>query len=261
MYAAMLSELKKLGRRTSLYRRWQQHKAMSALRRWTPTDMARRKFYSQFIGADDIVFDVGANMANRTRVFREIARKVVAIDPQPMCLEVLRRKFGGDPKVAIVDAALGHEDGTATLNLGDEHVLTTLSKDWIRAVRNSGRFTEQRWTRTIRVPVTTLTGLIDKYGPPGFVKIDVEGHEEQVLRGLKRPVRMLSFEFVPEVFESTVACVNLLEALAPYEYNLVLGEATWFQSEHWVQAETLVSDTLRAVPSGAFGDIYARLKQ
>jgi FkbM family methyltransferase len=256
----MLSELKKMGRRSTLYRRWQQHQAMSALRRWTPLDLARRDFYAQLIGMDDIVFDVGANMANRTRVFRELARKVVAVEPQPLCLKVLRRKFGSDPKVTIVDSALGGEAGTATLNFSDEHTLATLSTEWIRAVKTSGRFADQRWRKQITVPVTTLSKLIETYGAPAFVKIDVEGHEEQVLRGLSKPVRMLSFEFVPEQLDSAIACIELLEALAPGEYNVVLGEATRFENDRWVHPGAFIRDTLRTVPSTAFGDIYARFK-
>ena len=48
-------------------------------------------------------------------------------------------------------------------------------------------FEHVRWDAAETVPVTTLDALIAEHGPPRFVKIDVEGHEAEVLRGLSRP--------------------------------------------------------------------------
>ena len=45
------------------------------------------------------------------------------------------------------------------------------------------------------VPVTTLDALIERHGVPSFVKVDAEGFEEEVLQGLSRSIKALSFEF------------------------------------------------------------------
>ena len=45
------------------------------------------------------------------------------------------------------------------------------------------------------VKVTTLDDEIKKYGAPSFCKIDVEGLEVDVLRGLSSPIKMISFEY------------------------------------------------------------------
>ena len=62
-----------------------------------------------------------------------------------------------------------------------------------RAVASGGE-----WADHAVVPVTTLDALIDRYGLPAFCKIDVEGFEEAVVRGLSRPIPSVSFEFTPE---------------------------------------------------------------
>jgi FkbM family methyltransferase len=252
--------LKGLARRTSWYRRRQQRHALAALDRWTPIDQGRLDFYAQLVGAGDIAFDVGANMANRTRILRQLCARVIAIEPQPLCLEVLRKKFAGDPKVVIVDAALGAAPGTARLNIGVSHTLSTLSTDFIRAVKSSGRFAEQRWHDSVEVNVTTLDALIDKHGAPAFIKIDVEGHEEQVLAGLSRPVKTLCFEFVPEQFDVALRCIDRLHQIGTPVFNYVSGENTRFASETWQPRDVFLRERLEPLRTryDEFGDVYAR---
>ena len=92
----------------------------------------------------------------------------------------------------------------------------------------------QRWTRTLRVPVTTLDALIGKYGAPAFIKIDVEGHEPAVLRGLHRPVPYVSFEVnLPEFRSEGEECIELLGALAPGEFNYVVNCQHGLRLQTW----------------------------
>ena len=50
---------------------------------------------------------------------------------------------------------------------------------------------------------------------PRAIKIDVEGYELHVLRGLRQPVPYLSFEVnLPEFRSEGLQCVDVLEALA-----------------------------------------------
>src|SRR5687767_7627615 len=107
----MLDQLKRVARRTPAYRIYQQQRARMALRLWSPLDQARLDFYSQFLERGDIAFDVGANMGNRTRIFRMLCQNVIAIEPQRACVEVLTRAFAADPHVTLVTDALGAEEG------------------------------------------------------------------------------------------------------------------------------------------------------
>src|SRR3954471_20046 len=54
---------------------------------------ARIAFYRQFIKPGNLVFDVGANVGNRVEVFLKCGAKVIAVEPQPNCVDILKGKF------------------------------------------------------------------------------------------------------------------------------------------------------------------------
>jgi Methyltransferase FkbM domain len=74
-------------------------------------------------------------------------------------------------------------------------------------------FARVRWDRSIDVAVATLDDLIAAHGEPAFCKIDVEGFEVDVLAGLTRPVRALSFEYLPPAHDAALAALDLVARL------------------------------------------------
>lgn len=134
-----------------------------------------------------------------------------------------------------------------------------MSRNWINAVQESGRFSEfnVKWDRPMTVEMDTLDNLISQYGRPAFVKIDVEGFEEGVLKGLSQKVIAMSIEFTPEFIENTLACVKHLQSLGDFEYQISLGESMEFHLEKWVSPEK-ACEALKLIEKTKFGDLYAR---
>lgn len=217
-----------------------------------------KDFYNLFVRGGDLVFDVGANEGNRTTVFRALGARVIAVDPQPSCIRILTKRFGGDPNVFIAATALGERAGEAELLISDASTISSLSRDWIDSVRKSGRFRAYRWDRAVTVPVATLDALIGEHGVPAFVKIDVEGFELPVLRGLSRPVGALSFEFVPEYNIAAVEAIRHLDAIGMTRFNYSAGESMSLALSEWVGAEEIAGLLESFTDPDEWGDVYAR---
>ena len=254
-----MATLKSLLRKTFAYRWLWSWRRKQQLAQWTPHDQEMLEFYREFVSAGDVAFDVGANVGNRVKILLRLGARVVAVEPQPECAKVLRAVFGRDPQFSLVEKALGAAEGHAEIMISDASTISSLSREWVDAVVDSGRFGDQRWDRTHPVALTTLDQLIAQYGPPAFVKIDVEGFEYEVVKGLSRSVAALSLEFTPEVIDSTFRCLEHLERLGEIRLNYSIGESMRFSLEQWVTRSELAK-ALSALKDDhrVYGDVYVR---
>jgi len=219
----------------------------------------RRAFYRQFVAPESLCFDVGAHVGNRIRSFRALGARVVAVEPQPDLMAVLRVLYRRTPGVILRECAVGSSNGRLRLNISSATpTVSTLSSQWIADVQRDRRFARVAWDRSCEVSVVTLDTLIAEYGEPEFCKIDVEGFELEVLRGLTRPLRALSFEFIPVAIERALACVERVEALGDYHFRPSLVETMRWSTAEWLDGAA-IKRWLRSLPLlGGSGDVYAQ---
>lgn len=140
--------------------------------------------------------------------------------------------------------------------ISNEHTLSSLSKEWVEAVRRTRRFSEYAWNQTQTVQMTTLNKLIEQYGMPSFIKIDVEGYEFPVVKGLTRPVKALSLEFVPEFIEPMYRCIDYLSSLGEIKLNYSIGESMAFEYQEWISSADMFDVLSKYKNDNVFGDVY-----
>lgn len=189
-----------------------------------------------------------------------MGNQVVAVEPQPRFYSFLQNSFTNNPKIRLEGVALGSETGDGTLLVSQRTpTVTSLSEEWVSQVSENDGFAWVDWDKQVTVPITTLDALIEKHGEPAFCKIDVEGYELQVLQGLSQPIQALSFEYVHPTIQTNLDCIDQLETLGSYSYNLTTGESLEFLSDNWMNADAM-QDRLKRLPAKySSGDIYARL--
>lgn len=216
------SVLKRLG----LYQRFKVSYAYDLY--WAVTDRrvlaARSKevaFYRGVLAglaSGDLIFDIGANCGEKADIFLRLGAKVLAIEPDASNQLTLTQRFRQwrivKKDVVVVGKAVSDRQGVQTFYVNAAgSALNTLSKKWVDVLASDGQrfganldFKEQR-----QIETTTLEQLIEEFGAPFFVKIDVEGSELDVLRGLQRPVPYLSFEVnLPEFKSEGHRCIQQL---------------------------------------------------
>jgi FkbM family methyltransferase len=208
--------------------------------------------------SDDIlVFDIGANIGNKTAGFIAKGARVVCFEPVPQCVNELRLRFEGNPLVTIVNGAVGSASGTLPISIcSTATTISTFSDNW-----KHGRFGDMVWDKTLDVPVQPLDAAISEYGLPDYCKIDVEGFELAVLQGLSYPIPVLSFEFAFEGLSQTAACLERLERLGYRRFNVAYGEFDVMRHDHWLGAQKLMDELREHRYSLIWGNIYAARDQ
>jgi FkbM family methyltransferase len=225
-------------------------------------ETAMDRLYARYLAAGDLAFDIGAHVGDRVSSFRRLGCRVVALEPLPLCQRLQRLIHGRDPQVSLVAAAAGSRCGRALLHVNRANpTVCTLSAQFVRAARGAPGWEGQEWDAHIEVPVVTLDRLIAAHGAPRFVKIDVEGFEAEVLRGLTYRVPALSFAFTTIRRRAAHDCLTLLQRLGDYRFDVALGESQQLEFGQPVAAESLAA-WLDALPDAAnSGDVYAVLRQ
>ena len=218
------------------------------------------RIYAPFIQPGDVCFDLGAHLGDRIRAWSKLQARVIALEPNPASMRWLRRLYGNHPNVVLIEQAIGAYPGTADFWISRlTPSISTLSHQWLTSVQQSPRFAGARWDDQIAVNDTTLDALIQQYGRPAFCKIDVEGGELDVLRGLSEALPALSFEYIPAAVETALGCIERLSQLGNYEYNWRVSEFPRLRSRDWLRPHEMIAHLEQMPRDDNSGDVYARL--
>jgi FkbM family methyltransferase len=214
-------------------------------------------FYAKIIPEGALVFDVGANIGNRVALFLKLKGKVVAFEPQSYCAKHLRIRYGN--KINLEEIALGEVPGTGEIQISNSSTISSMSTNWIDKVKN-GRFQTFVWNNKETIKIDTLDNMIKKYGIPIFCKIDVEGYEPEVLKGLNQKIKCLSFEYaIPESIDNTIECIKKLSTLGSIECNYSNGESFVYAYKEWVNPDILINQIKTEFEkNNTEGDIYIK---
>lgn len=209
------------------------------------------RLYSQFINEGDLVFSVGANEGIMVDIFLELGAKVIAIEPNPDCIKILKNKYK-DKEVRVVEKGVGAENGELNfLICEDNSKVSTYLNKW------KDTFFEGKKVKRIKTRVTTLDNLIEVYGKPTLIQIDVEGYEKEVLKGLTQPMNYIVFEFTKEFVQDAEKCISVIKQIGNYEFNFSPFIEFNLYNKEWKEEVLYQLDKFK---DDFMGDVFARRK-
>lgn len=160
-----------------------------------------RPLYKEF--RESIALDIGANIGNHSIYFSRYFQWVHAFEPHPITRKILEINAGFYSNISVHGYGLGDCDGELTLkenptNLGGSRIVASGQGDYLIQLRR-------------------LDDAALERSKIALIKLDVEGHEAQVLRGgmetIKQAKPLILFEAHAEDFDGPMEEIDLLKAM------------------------------------------------
>jgi FkbM family methyltransferase len=166
-------------------------------------------FYKTFLLQNKLIFDLGANIGDKTLIFLKFTDKIICYEPEDDLFERLKFRFRKNNKVVLNNLLITDQIGDAVLNsvVGNESYSSILENYKENFDNLKGSFVVKKIKKS-----STLNFEINKYGIPYYIKIDCEGAENLILKNLKYDIEIISFEAnLPYFLEQTKEIINYLK--------------------------------------------------
>lgn len=154
------------------------------------------KYNSDENKKNSLYFDVGANIGMWSLENIKICEKIIALEPSRNTFEVLVENCR-EKKIICLNYAVSNENKEEIDFYESKNVkqLSTINKNWLCSKESRFYGTEHIKTSCKTI---SLDRLIEQYGMPDLIKIDVEGAEDLVISSLTQKVKNLCFEWARE---------------------------------------------------------------
>jgi len=144
-----------------------------------------------------------------------------------------------------------------TFYQAEADTLSTINKDWLTS--ESSRFYNYKYSE-ITCRTITLDTLIEQYGVPDMIKIDVEGGEYECISSLTQKVETLCFEWASETNDITVKCIDYLATLGFTKYYLQQRDDYTFRPKEneYYDIFRIKINLLNTIPKKDWGMVWCK---
>ena len=128
----------------------------------------------------DLIYDVGLFDGGDTAYYLFRGYRVVAIDANPLTIEKATARFTReiqDGRLTLLNTGVSRVAGEATFWISDVPEWSSFDRE-IASRRGIGH-------SAIQVPTAPFTQVLEKYGIPHYLKVDIEGNDGLCVEALK----------------------------------------------------------------------------
>jgi FkbM family methyltransferase len=134
--------------------------------------------------ASDLIYDVGAHKGEDSDFYLKLGYRVVAIEANPVLCEYLKQRFSKEIKdgtFTLIEKAIGDSEAGASFYVNKKN------SAWGTADPARARSNQRKGAASDKITVQSIRfcDVIDQYGCPFYLKIDVEGADMLCLKALE----------------------------------------------------------------------------
>jgi hypothetical protein len=201
-------------------------------------------------------FDIGSNIGNWSLSNINLCDKIIAVEASPITFNELADRCKHDNIVLLNYAVCDNNGEDITFYHAYTHTLSTINKDWL--TNETSRFYNYPFTQ-ITCKTITIDKLIQIYGMPELIKIDVEGGEYQCITSLTQKAKMICFEWASETNHITYKCIQHLSHLGYTQFYLQNEDQYLFRPLHtdFYDIHTILQNLHNTTPKIDWGMVWA----
>ncbi len=184
-----------------------------------------------------ILFDIGANRGLYSDANAKDYESIVLVEANPSLCSFLSSKYQQNPLIHIENVIVSNKS-SETFYISNADTISTVDPEWIHQSRFSKNYS---WRPVDGLPTVSLDALVQKYGKPAHIKIDVEGYEYNVIQSLTTKVDSLCFEWAEEKKKEILLTLEYLKNLGFTRFAIQMEDAYVYtvQSHEWMSYQDI----------------------
>ena len=203
-------------------------------------------------------FDIGSNIGLWSLVNINLCDKIIAIEASPITFKRLVNNCKNDKIILLNYAVCNNNCHDITFYQANCDTLSTINKGWL--TNNTSRFYNYPY-KEITCKTITIDKLIEQYGLPDLIKIDVEGGEYECIASLTQKVKLLCFEWASEVNDITFKCIDYLLNLGYTQFYIQNNNDNYLfrpQDNDFYDINTIKTKLSNTIPKKDWGMIWCK---
>jgi FkbM family methyltransferase len=202
-------------------------------------------------------FDIGSNEGLWSLANINLCDKIISIEASPKTFTMLEKNCKNDKIILLNYAVCNNNCDDIIFYDAKASCISTLNKDWL--TKDTCRFYNHPY-REIMCKTITIDKLIEQYGIPDLIKIDVEGGEYACVSSLTQKVKLLCFEWAIELNDITFKCIDYLLNIGYTHFYIQDGDDYLFrpQDSDFYDNFTVKTKLLNTTPKPDWGMMWCK---
>lgn len=204
-----------------------------------------------------LIFDIGANVGKYSLTHKEY--NIISVEANPDTFQILCNNVRDYKNIIPLNYAISSNNTEyVDFYTCSADTLCTMDVNWISSPESRfGNF--KNTIRKISVKTISIDKMIELYGNPDLIKVDVEGAEFNVLSSLTKKIPILCFEWASEWKNDSINCVHHLEKIGFSQFHIQKEDLySYYPTNFNLSSNDVIQYLHSTTPKVDWGMIWAK---